>query len=159
MMYIFYPNCIFYMYEYNNLMRYYEITNLYISENIESYSLKGGLFMTSNIISDAFLWFFAIVGIFTFIGDIFSFAQSHLTKQCRHCIIIPVKNRQDSIECSVYKLIAENSCSAAQPEIIIVDFGSVDDTKKIAEKLAERYSFVKITDTKGFADMIRQMTP
>lgn len=115
--------------------------------------------MTSNIVADAFLWFFAIVGIFTLAIDIFSFAAAHIIRRCSHYIIIPVKNRQDSIEGTVYKIIAENACSGAPPEIVIVDFGSVDDTKKISEKLADRYSFVTSTDKAGLAELIRNMTP
>lgn len=71
-------------------------------------------------------------------------------------IVIKVKNHETTIEGVVRTIIwryLKTEQGGCIPNILIVDTGSEDDTKIIAEKLSKDYSFVYYTTEEDFEKM------
>ena len=66
-------------------------------------------------------------------------------------VIVPAYNRQDDIGRCIDSILAQRNVLV---EIIIIDDGSVDDTLKICNSYAERYSFIHVyhTENRGLSD-------
>ena len=71
-------------------------------------------------------------------------------------VLVPAYNEENSIE-SIVKTILDSDY-AGIVEVIIINDGSRDNTLKIAKKLAERYSKIRILNKKnsGKADSLNQ---
>lgn len=71
-------------------------------------------------------------------------------------IVIKVKNQERNLEYAIRSIVWQAlslSCGGYIPNILIVDSGSVDKTREIAEKLCEQYSFVFYTTEDNFEKM------
>ncbi len=71
-------------------------------------------------------------------------------------VVIKVKNQENNIEGVVRAVIWENlklSRGGYVPGILIVDKGSEDETRNIAERLCSQYSFIFYTTEEQFENM------
>ena len=71
-------------------------------------------------------------------------------------VVIKVKNQEKNLEYAVRTVVWQSlnvSRGGYIPNILIVDSGSVDKTREIAEKLCEQYSFVFYTTEDDFVKM------
>ncbi len=71
-------------------------------------------------------------------------------------VVIKVRNQEKNMEGIVRAVIWQNlkvSRGGYVPNILIVDSGSEDDTKAIAEKLCNQYSFIYYTTEEQFERM------
>ena len=83
-----------------------------------------------------------LVAIFASVGVVFTISSVLRMIFCRHspnpCIVIGVKNHGESIEGIVRLLMKQHPKS----EIMIIDYGSEDDTPEIIDKLCKDYDCI-----------------
>lgn len=71
-------------------------------------------------------------------------------------VVIKVRNQEKNLEYAVRSVVWQSlslSRGGYIPNILIVDSGSVDGTREIAEKLCEQYAFVFYTTEDDFEKM------
>lgn len=87
-----------------------------------------------------------IMAIFSCIGIIFSIQYIIKEISCKHnknsYIVIGVKDKGNEIEGIVRLMMKSHPAS----EILIIDYGSSDDTKEIVKKLCNDYSCIKMAE-------------
>lgn len=113
-----------------------------------------------SMLLEALFWFVVLAGIFSLITDVINYFFSHITSNKNtEYIVLPVKDCQESIEMHIRSAIwrKQHKKSKNTSQIIVVDKGSSDDTKKIAEQIALDYDFVFVTDKDGYIDFLRNI--
>lgn len=87
-----------------------------------------------------------ILSVFSVIGIIFSIKYIIGEICCRHnknpYIVIGVKDKGESIE-GIVRLMMKSHPSS---EILVIDYGSSDDTKEVVEKLCRDYECVNLAE-------------
>ncbi|MDY3928761.1 MAG: glycosyltransferase [Clostridia bacterium] len=80
---------------------------------------------------------FAVFGIVCFVYAVIKQTVSHTP------VVLGVHNKENSIECELRQIMLQQPGS----EIIVVDMGSTDKTKKIVNKLCEDYPQIRLVCT------------
>lgn len=117
--------------------------------------------MSANIFLNALFWFFSIVGVFSLISDFTGFLVSLGKEKNEPCIVLTVKNQQESVEGLIRSIVWQNlhaKNGGRVPKIIVVDLGSSDNTPDILNRIASDYDFIHVTDKEGYVSLIRSMT-
>lgn len=116
--------------------------------------------MTTNLFLNALFWFFAIVGVFSLLSDLFGLFVSIGKERNEPCVVLTVKDQQETVEGLIRSIVWQNlhaSNGGRVPKIVVVDLGSSDNTPYILEKIAQDYDFVQITDKEGYIELIKKM--
>lgn len=116
--------------------------------------------MTGNVFLDALFWFFAIVGMVSIAEELLHFFLYTRKSEKSACVIVTVKNQQDSVEGMIRGIVWQNlhnNNGGQVPQIVVVDLGSEDDTPEILNRIAANYSFVQVTDKEGYLDTIKKL--
>ena len=116
--------------------------------------------MITNIFLNALFWFFAVVGAISIAENIISWILNRGKKKNDMCVVLTVKNQQDTVEGLLRSIVWQNLHSdngGNVPQIVVIDLGSNDDTPKILKRIAADYKFVHITDKEGYLVWIKKM--
>ena len=96
----------------------------------------------------AFLWTFALYGLFTFIETVVNYFKFNEMDRDGTYLMIITKNSEDYIEgylrSTIFRILYGKE--EFTKKIIIVDLDSNDNTREIIEKMELDYDFVKVLD-------------
>ena len=116
--------------------------------------------MAANLFLNALFWFFAIVGVFSLLSDLFGLFVTIGKEKNEPCVVLTVKDQQETVEGLIRSIVWQNlhtNNGGRVPKIIVVDLGSRDNTPAILEKISQDYDFVQITDKEGYIELIQKM--
>lgn len=96
----------------------------------------------------AFLWTFALYGLFEFIETVINYFKFNEMDTNGTYLMIITKNSEDYIEGYLRSIIFRVLYGKEEftKKIIIVDLDSKDNTKEIIQKMELDYDFVKVLD-------------
>lgn len=110
----------------------------------------------SNFILNAFLWTFALYGLFEIIKTIiYIFTYTNLKSDGIY-VIIATKNQEKTIEGFIRSIVFRILYGKEDfvKEVIVADLDSNDNTLKILTNLEKEYSFLKISNWRDCKDLI-----
>lgn len=110
----------------------------------------------TDFIINGIIWTLALYGLMEIIKEIIYIFSYTKLKSDGIYVIIAVKNQENTIETFMRTILFRIIYGKEEniKDIIVVDLDSIDNTKKILEKLSKDYDCIKISDWKECKDLL-----